>query len=285
MIEIPTGLPHEVVPLSWLIGVWEGNGMVEYKVGDEIREHPFSQRVEFRQIDGPYLEYRSNIELVATEDAEVPLPASLTGESGYWRLARPRTAGDVGPGLLPPTEPTTLDSVDAVEALRNDEGGFDLEVVLAHPTGVAEQYYGMIRGPRIDLATDGVIRTAGAEEYQSATRMYGLVQGQMFWAWDMAALGQDLRTHASGVLHPVAEATTDERAAAATAADSEASGTASASDEASAVSGTDATGTADAAGSEPSGSASASDEASAVSEADAAASAADPDAADAGEHE
>ena len=35
MIEIPVGLPAELVPLSWLLGVWEGTGLVEYEVGDE----------------------------------------------------------------------------------------------------------------------------------------------------------------------------------------------------------------------------------------------------------
>ena len=32
------------------------------------------------------------------------------------------------------------------------------------------------------------------------TRLYGLVEEHLLWAWDIAALGQDLRTHASGRL-------------------------------------------------------------------------------------
>ena len=39
MINLPTGLPSELVPLSWLIGVWEGTGVVEYAIGDrQIRQ-------------------------------------------------------------------------------------------------------------------------------------------------------------------------------------------------------------------------------------------------------
>ena len=34
MIEIPTGLPAELVPLSWLIGVWEGTGVIDYAIGE-----------------------------------------------------------------------------------------------------------------------------------------------------------------------------------------------------------------------------------------------------------
>ena len=35
MIEIPTDLPAELVPLSWLLGVWEGSGVLDYTAGDE----------------------------------------------------------------------------------------------------------------------------------------------------------------------------------------------------------------------------------------------------------
>ena len=37
MFELDVDLPAELVPLSWLIGVWEGSGVVAYKVGDEVR--------------------------------------------------------------------------------------------------------------------------------------------------------------------------------------------------------------------------------------------------------
>ena len=72
-----------------------------------------------------------------------------------------------------------------------------------HPSGVSELYLGQIKGPRIDLATDAVVRTAAAKEYSAATRIYGLVENRLLWAWDIAALGQDLRTHSSGSLDRV----------------------------------------------------------------------------------
>lgn len=207
-MEIPTGLPHEVVPLSWLIGAWEGTGFITQKhEGDngvtEKVELPFRQRVEFREVGAPYLEYRSEVTLLAREENGVELPEALSGEMGYWRIARPRDAGDVGPALTPPTELTSINSVDAVEELRGDHEGFDLEVLLAHPTGVAEVYAGVIRGPRVDLATRGVGLTEGAEDYRGATRLYGLVQGRLFWSWDIQAGGQELEVHASAELSPV----------------------------------------------------------------------------------
>jgi hypothetical protein len=90
-----------------------------------------------------------------------------------------------------------------IERLRNSDGGFDIEVALVHPGGVSELYLGHVKGPRIDLATDAVMRTASAKPYSAATRMYGLVDKKLLWAWDIAALGQDLRTHSSGTLHRV----------------------------------------------------------------------------------
>jgi hypothetical protein len=91
-------------------------------------------------------------------------------------------------------------TADDVEALRNADGGFDIEVSVVHSDGVSELYLGQIKGPRIDIATDAVVRPADAKEYAAASRMYGLVDGHLLWAWDIAALGQDLRTHASARL-------------------------------------------------------------------------------------
>ena len=79
----------------------------------------------------------------------------------------------------------------------------EIDVSIIHPDGVSELYLGQVAGPRIDLATDAVLRTAGAKEYTAATRLYGLVENHLLWAWDIAALGQELRTHASARLAKV----------------------------------------------------------------------------------
>jgi hypothetical protein len=105
--------------------------------------------------------------------------------------------------MLPGVGQRPFATAESVEALRNTDDGFDLEVSLVHPDGVSELYLGQVKGPRIDLATDAVMRTAGAKDYAAATRLYGLVEDHLLWAWDIAALGQDLRTHASGRLAKV----------------------------------------------------------------------------------
>ena len=95
----------------------------------------------------------------------------LATESGYWR----------------PTGPA-------------EHGGTDLEVLLTHPTGFVEIYVGSIAGPRARLSTDLVARTATAKDYSAATRMYGLVEGDLLWVMDMSAMGHSLSPHASARL-------------------------------------------------------------------------------------
>jgi hypothetical protein len=197
MFNIDTSLPAEIVPLSWLLGVWEGSGVVHYAIGDDVREHEFGQRVSFSQDGLPYLNYTSQSWLL--DEALTPLAT----ESGYWHLSRKLGPGDSGPAMLPGVGERPFQTAEAVETLRNEVGGFDIEVSLIHPGGVHELYLGRVKGPRIDLATDAVMRSATAKEYAAATRIYGLVDGALLWAWDIAALGQDLRTHASGRLERV----------------------------------------------------------------------------------
>ena len=218
MFELDTTLPAEVIPLSWLLGIWEGSGIVSYLVGDETREHEFGQRVAFTQDGTPHLQYSSSTWLFGTPDSESepesdPAPGRdaadearasastpLFSEIGYWRLARPLGTADAGPGMLPGVGAPVFTTADEVETLRSPDGTFGLEVSILHPGGVNELYLGQVKGPRIDLATDAVVRTSSAKEYAAATRLYGLVDDHLLWAWDVAALGQGLRTHASGRL-------------------------------------------------------------------------------------
>lgn len=195
MFDLDASLPAEIVPLSWLLGIWEGTGVLSYRLGDEVRENEFGMRLAFTHDGTPHVQYTCSAWLLGDDD-----PRPYYSEIGYWRLARPLGAGDPGPGMLPATGEPVFTTAESVETLRNTAGGFDLEVSIVQPDGVSEVYVGQVDGPRIDLATDAVMRTAGAKEYSAATRLYGLVEGHLLWAWDIAALGQDLRTHASGRL-------------------------------------------------------------------------------------
>ncbi|MCR2784046.1 MULTISPECIES: FABP family protein [unclassified Microbacterium] len=195
MLELPTDLPADLVPLSWLLGVWEGTGVIDYESGDGRRlEGEFAHRVSFSHDGGDYLNYSADAWLLG--DVRLPLVA----ETGFWRLGRPASDADAGPGLLPATADPVVRTVDDVEALRTEEGGFAIEVSIVHSDGVSELYLGQVRGPRIDIATDAVMRSASTKPYAAATRMYGLVENHLLWAWDIAALGAPLASHASARL-------------------------------------------------------------------------------------
>jgi hypothetical protein len=199
VFDLPTDLPADLAPLSWLVGVWEGTGVIDY--ADHEYTGEFTHRVSFSHDGGDYLNYSASAWLARPADADDDAPGTpLVAEMGYWRLARPATDADAGPGLLPPAAPGASRTADDVEALRNADGGFDIEVALVHADGVSELYLGQIKGPRIDIATDAVVRPANSKTYAAASRMYGLVDGHLLWAWDMAALGRELAAHASARL-------------------------------------------------------------------------------------
>ena len=197
MIEIDATLPPEIVPLSWLLGVWEGTGVVHYQLGDETLQQEFGHRISFSHDGLSYLNYSS---FSWSLDEQL---SPLVSETGYWRLSRPIAAGEPGPAMLPGIGEPHVATAETVEAMRNAQGAFDLEVAIVHPDGVSEVYLGAVANARIDLSTDAVVRTANAKPYAAATRLYGLVDKRLLWAWDIAALGQGLRSHASGSLDRV----------------------------------------------------------------------------------
>ncbi|PPK92058.1 uncharacterized protein DUF1794 [Kineococcus xinjiangensis] len=176
VLSIDASTPPELLPLAWLIGRWEGAGVVGHPTrGEDVR---FGQEVEFSTDGRPFLHYTSRMwRLDESGTPQEPLDA----ETGYWRPTGPpvQQPGAAGPA------------------------GVGLEVLLAHPTGVVEVYVGTAKGPRIDVSTDVVARTAGAAEYTAGQRMYGLVEGDLLWALDVSAGGHPLQSYASARLKRV----------------------------------------------------------------------------------
>lgn len=195
--EIPTDLTPELVPLSWLLGTWEGAGRLGE--GDADSEH-FVQRATFSQNGLPYLKYIAESWLTDEEGTRL---RPLTVETGFWALDREPVDADGGPGMVPADIVPALTSADDVEKFRNDEGGFNITATIAHPGGISELYYGFIKGPQIQLSTDMVMRGGNARQYAAATRILGLVNGELYWRWDVAAGGNPLEAHASAALKKV----------------------------------------------------------------------------------
>jgi len=159
--EAPAPVLHEALaPVAFLLGRWEGAGVVGYPTIESAR---FGQEVTFSQNGKPYLIYSSRTWLL---DEEGRTGRPLAMETGFWRPQPER----------------------------------QLEVVLAHPTGITEIYLGEVTGTKIEMATDAVVRTATAKEVTAGRRLYGLVEGDLAYAYDMAAVGQPLQAHASARL-------------------------------------------------------------------------------------
>jgi hypothetical protein len=70
-------------------------------------------------------------------------------------------------------------------------------MVMCHNTGFAEIWVGEIHPeqPRFEMVTDAVARTATAKEYVGGKRLYGYVDGDLLYAFDMAARGHELQPH------------------------------------------------------------------------------------------
>ncbi|MGL4172926.1 MAG: FABP family protein [Actinomycetota bacterium] len=161
---IDVDLPTPLLPLAWLIGRWEGAGVVGYPT---TASTSFGQEVTFWQDGRPFLHYQSSTWELADDGTKM---RPLASETGYWR------------------------------PIENNE----LEVLLTHSTGYVEIHLGTVDGARITMSTDVVARTSTAKEYTAASRMYGLVEGDLMWVLDMAAVGQPLQSHASARLKRVA---------------------------------------------------------------------------------
>jgi hypothetical protein len=80
----------------------------------------------------------------------------------------------------------------------------EVEVMLTHPTGFLELYLGRIDGLKVELVTDAVVRTASAKEVRAGHRLYGIVEGALLYAYDMAAVEQPKQPHLSARLERVA---------------------------------------------------------------------------------
>ncbi len=164
VIELDPTLAPELHRLAWLPGRWAGAGVVGYPTIESVN---FGQELEVTHDGRPFLSWRSRAWLL-DDDGEKVRP--LATESGFWR-----------PGV--------------------EDGEFEL--LLAHPTGYLEMYIGTAETARIQLSTEAVLRSPRAKEYTAATRLYGLVDSDLMWVMDMAAMGQPLTSHTSAQLKRV----------------------------------------------------------------------------------
>lgn len=158
--ELPRDLHPDCAPIAWLLGTWRGNGHGDYPT---IEAFQFGQEVIFTHDGRPFFHYMSRAWVVDEKGKKLRDGAIETG------FFRPRPDGT-------------------------------LEVLLSHHFGVTELWYGQAQGAKVEIATDAVARTESAKEYAAGHRLYGLVEGDLMWTFDMAAVGEALQPHLWGRL-------------------------------------------------------------------------------------
>ncbi len=158
--EIPDNIHPNVAPFAWLLGSWQGGGEGDYPTIEKFR---FGQELLFQQDGRPFIHYMGRAWLLDADGNKVREAAQETG------------------------------------FIRCLEDGA-VEWMLTHNTGMLELYHGKVEGAKLDLSTDAVMRTATAKEYVAGHRLYGLVEGNLWFAMDMAAMGQELQPHLWGKL-------------------------------------------------------------------------------------
>lgn len=175
---IPEGLAPEVYPLAWLVGTWRGDGLLAYP---GVEESAFRQELVVGSDGGPYLSWRSTWWLVLPPDdagglgGPDPLGPVWSAESGWWRVP-PAPVGDPATAKRP------------------------VELLVADPSGHVAIYVGSVGEGRIDLASDLMAHTETGAQVAAETRLYGLVEGELMWAHDLAAFGHPLQSYASARL-------------------------------------------------------------------------------------
>ena len=150
--------------LSFLVGEWQGLGVMGYP---GVTESRYEQEMSFSHDGRPFLAYISKTWLLDDEGKRVR-PSGT--ETGFWR-----------PGASPR----------------------DVELLLTHPTGIVEISVGEVVFHKIELVTDLLARTETAKDVTALKRLYGLVDGDLAYAIDMAAVGQPLQPHLSARLQKV----------------------------------------------------------------------------------
>jgi len=146
---IPENLHPDLMPLAWLVGAWRGKGRGEYP---NVPGFQFAQEVNFNHDGRPFLNYFSRSWLI-DDNNEIIKPAA--SEVGFWRVKENNV----------------------------------LEVILAHDTGIAEGWVGIVKGAKIQLEMDQGYSSPSAKIVTAGSRLYGLVEGELFTSYDMAAEG------------------------------------------------------------------------------------------------
>ncbi|MDT9593540.1 FABP family protein [Nocardioides zeae] len=156
--ELPDNLHPACGPIAWMLGTWRGNGHGNYP---SIEPFQFGQELIFTHDGRPFFHYMARSWVVDEQGEKVREGAIETG------FLRAKTDGEPG----------------------------EVELLLAHNTGIVEIWAGNAADGKVEIVTDAIGRVEGAQEVTGGKRLYGNVEGELLYAYDMAAEGHELQSH------------------------------------------------------------------------------------------
>lgn len=151
------------------IGIWRGRGLGGYPT---INDFHYAQEIRFSHDGRPFVAYESRAWLI--EEDGTPI------RPGF------REVGWIRP-VMSDGRPTD-----------------EVEVLLSSPIGIMELHVGKVDGLKMELVSDAVVRTSTAKSVTAGHRLYGIVDGDLLYAQEMAAVGHPLTSHLSARLTRVA---------------------------------------------------------------------------------
>jgi hypothetical protein len=152
--------PALLGPLPF-VGMWRGRGQGGFPAPEDFN---FAQEITISHDGRPFLRYESRAWLL-DEDSK-PIGESVR-ELGFWR---PVDKGD------------------------------DMEATMITPDGVMELYLGKVTGTRLEMEADAIVRTPTGIEVTAGHRLFGIVEGALLYAHEMAAGGEGPHPHLSARL-------------------------------------------------------------------------------------
>ncbi len=153
--ELPDNLHPDCGPVAWMLGTWRGNGHGDYPT---IEAFEYGQELIFTHDGRPFFHYMARAWIVDEDGEQCATPPSRPASCAVAPRARWSSCSRTTP---------------------------------ASPrSGTARR-----RAASSSCATDAIARTESAKEVTAGHRLYGNVEGDLLYAYDMAAVGQPLQPH------------------------------------------------------------------------------------------
>ena len=149
------------------VGLWRGRGQGGFPAEEDYN---FAQEIRISHDGRPFLKFESRSWLL--DDDSKPA-GEWINESGFWR------------------------PVLTADGQATDE----MEGTMINPDGVAEIYLGKTIGTtRLEMEADAIAYTPSGQHVTGGHRLFGIVEGALLYAYEMAVEDSGLQPHMSARL-------------------------------------------------------------------------------------